>query len=62
MHSVRSMDRTLYIKAIEKQNELWDRIFAALSGEWERGWTLGWAAEPVLSREEVEAELNYGRD
>jgi hypothetical protein len=56
------MDRTLYIKAIEKQNELWDRIFAALSGEWERGWTLGWAAEPVLSREEVEADLNYGRD
>lgn len=62
MHTVSQMDPDLYARALRKQAELWDRIIAVLSGEWERGWSRTWTVNPRMSLDEVMEDLKYGRD
>ena len=62
MHTISQMDRGLYLRARQKQAELWDHIIATLSGEWDRGWSRSWAVDPKVSLEEVMEELEYGQD
>lgn len=62
MDFVSTIDQALWARVRETEKELWDRIFAALSGEWERGWSLRWIADPLISADEVAEELAYGRD
>ena len=62
MHTISLIDPSLYAKAVQKQNELWDRIIDVLSGEWERGFSRTWSASPDISLEEVMGDLKYGRD
>ena len=61
LHTVQQMNPSLHARAVAAQAHLWDRIFAALSGEWERGWSPAWHAEPEISLEEVMGDLHYGR-
>jgi len=62
MHTIHQIDPTLYARARREEAELWDRILAVLSGEWERGWSLKWVVEPRISTEEVMEDLEFGRD
>ena len=62
MHTVSQMDPDLYTRALRKQAELWDRIIAVLSGEWERGWSPTWTVNPRVTLEDVMEDLEYGRD
>lgn len=62
MHSLSQIDRALYLRALEKQNEVWDRIILALSTRRARGWTLRWTADPPITPEDVASDLEYGRD
>jgi hypothetical protein len=62
MQTIHRLDSTLYAKALRKEAELWDRILAVMSGEWERGWTLKWTLEPAISTDEVMQDLEFGRD
>ena len=61
MHTVSQIDRTIYIRARQKQAELVDRIIGVLTGEWERGWSRHWRLEPDISPEEVMEDLQFGR-
>lgn len=61
MHIVRQMDPSLYVRARQKQAELWDRIIGVVSGEWERGWSQSWKVDPGVDPEEVMEDLRYGR-
>jgi hypothetical protein len=56
------MDPSLYARARHKQAELWDRIIAVATGEWERGWSRKWTVDPAILLEEVMEELEYGRE
>ncbi len=62
MHTISQMDPELYAKAVRKQTELWDRLIAVLSGEWERGWSPRWTVNPRVSWEDVMEDLEYGQD
>lgn len=62
MHTIHRLDPALYAKALRKEAELWDRILAFVSGEWERGWSLKWTVDPAISMEEVIEDLKFGRD
>jgi hypothetical protein len=62
MHTVSQMDRNLYVRARRKQEELWDRIIAAVSGEWDRAWSRDWSVRPSVCSEDVMEDLEYGRD
>jgi hypothetical protein len=62
MHTVSQMDRNLYIRARQKQADLWDHIIATLSGGWHRGWSRDWPVDPRISPEEVMQDLQFGRD
>jgi len=62
MHTLHQIDPTVYASARRKEAELWDRILAVLSGEWERGWSLKWSVDTVISPEEVMRDLEFGRD
>ncbi|UCH29166.1 MAG: hypothetical protein JSV06_12985 [Myxococcales bacterium] len=62
MHTVSQIDPDLYTTALRKQAELWDRIIAVLSGEWERGFSRSWTVRPRVTLEEVMEDLEYGRE
>lgn len=62
MHTLHQINPTIYAKARRKEAELWDRILAVLSGEWERGWSLKWSVDTVISPSEVMRDLEFGRD
>jgi len=62
MHMVRQLNPQVYVRARQKQAELWDRIIAMVGGEWERGWSPSWTVHPVLRVDEVMEDLNYGRE
>ena len=61
MHIVNQIDPGLHARARQKQLELWDRIIAAVSGEWERGWTRQWKVNPRIQLDEVMEDLEYGQ-
>jgi hypothetical protein len=61
MHIVSQMSPEVYVRARQKQAELWDRIIAVVGGEWERGWSPSWRVDPLLRVEEVMEDLEYGR-
>jgi hypothetical protein len=62
MDFVRTIDTTLWARVRKTEKALWDHIVAALGGEWERGWSLRWTADPQITVEELAEELAYGRD
>ena len=62
MDFVRTIDTTLWARVGKTKKALSDRIFASLGGEWERGWSLRWTADPQITVKELAEELAYGRD
>ena len=62
MHIVSQIDPDLYARARRKQSEVWDRVVAAIGGEWERGWSRTWRVRPDIVLEDVMEDLGYGRD
>lgn len=62
MHIVNQMNPDLYVRARQKQAELWDRIIAMVSGEWARGWSRTWTVHPAIVLDEVMEDLEYGRE
>ena len=62
MDFVRTIDTTLRARVRKTEKALWDRIFAALDGEWKRGWSLRWTADPQITVTGLAEELAYGRD
>lgn len=61
MHTVSQMNPQVYLRARQKQAELWDRIISFVSGEWNRGWSPRWQVDPAVVLEEVMEDLQYGR-
>ena len=62
MQTIHRLDSTIYGKALRKEAALWQSILAAMSAEWQRGWSLGWALEPSISSEEIMEDLRFGRE
>ena len=62
MHIVSQIDPDLYARARRKQSEVWERVVAAIGGEWERGWSRSWTVEPEIVLEDVMKDLEYGRE
>lgn len=62
MHTLSHLDPELFARALKKQADTVDRIIAALTGEWERGWSRTWRVHPRISVDEVLEDLRHGRD
>jgi hypothetical protein len=56
------MDPDLYVEVLRRQARVWTDLRTAFEDAWNRSYRLRWTAKTRVSREEVLADLAYGRD
>jgi len=56
------MERSPYLDVFKKQKEVWSDLITAFELGWKRSLSSDWRIDPLISSEEVLADLTYGRD